>query len=472
MKKFITIICLLMFSLLLVACGSSTKGTNNGNVTEPQKKSIYKEAGAQKIVIYTRTFEEWHQKWLSNLVNDFNADLTDGIQVEVKFYTEDTYPDALVVARENGKAPDIFISTYGDLYTNYNNNWCAPIEEYLTDAQKEDFFEGALNMVSYGGHMMAYPWNLEPGSLLFYRKDLLESAGVTSVPKTWDELYAACEKIKPNLSRGKYCLGVPLGQIECSWVSYGLQMNTTGGLALNDDWSETRIDHEGYKDIAEFFYTLYKNGYSPIAGITDEGYTDIVEALCDGKVAMTFAGSWSVSYIYDYLTEEEDKKIIDQIGVAPIPTKEGKQDIATSSNGGWCYCISQASKHKDMAAKVLNYMFAQSPEITAQYFIAAYNSKSPTSKSVKDYLDTITVVTPAEWIQVINDVASKGFPEAIYPWDIASEVGGIFATMELNAKTDTFESLYAKALLTAKSNIATVMSRSNFPKNPRLTEKE
>ena len=468
MKKFISLMFLLMVSLVLVACGG--EGTNGESKTE--KEVTYVEPGAQKITIYTRTFEEWHQKWLRKLVNDFNSDLEDGIQVEVKFYTEDTFADALVVARENGKAPDIFISTYGDLYTNYNNNWCSPIDEYLTDAQKNDFFDGALDMVTYGGHMMAYPWNLEPGSLLFYRKDLLANAGVTSIPKTWEELYAACAKIKTGLSRGKYCLGLPLGQTECSWVSYGLQMNTTGGLALNDDWSETRIDNEGYKDIARFFYNIYYNGYAPIAGITDEGYVDIVEALCDGKVAMTFAGSWSVSYIYDYLTEEEDKAIINQIGVAPIPTRDGNQDIATSSNGGWCYCISKASKHKDMAAKFLNYMFVDSAEVTAQYFIAAYNSKSPTQQSVKDYLDSITVVTPSEWIQVINDVASKGFPEAIYPWDIASEVGGIFATMQLNAKTDTFDSLYSKALLTAKSNIATVMSRSSFPKNPKLEENQ
>ena len=50
------------------------------------------------------------------LVNDFNADLTDGIQVSVNFFTQANYATALTTSRENGRAPDLYMATYAELY--------------------------------------------------------------------------------------------------------------------------------------------------------------------------------------------------------------------------------------------------------------------------------------------------------------------------------------------------------------------
>lgn len=453
MKKKFLVVLLIVLLFTLCSCQQNTT-----NIT-------YVEEGATKITVYAREFEQWAKDHLKSLANDFNKDLTDGIQVEVKFYTQDTYSDALTVARENGKAPNLYMSTYGDLYTNINANHCAPITSYLTEEAKSDILPTCLDMVTYDDEIYAYPWNMEPGSLLFYRKDIFKQAGIEKIPTTWDELYDACEKISKILERGQYCIGLPLGSSECTWVTYGLQQNTTGGLALDSSWTKVLIDSDGYKDLAQFFYNIFINGYAPTASLTSEGYTYIVDALCTNNLAMTFAGSWCAAEIYDY--SENDMNVVNNIGIAPIPTIDGDQSKCTSANGGWCYCISKESKNKDKAAKFLNWMFTDNTERTASYFIAAYNSKAATSYSVKSYLETYKSDVPTEWIQVINDVASKGIPEATYPWDISLEVGKIYETMELNCKTAGFESLYSKALQTAKNNISTIMSRASFPKNPK-----
>lgn len=458
--KKISIIAILILTLVsLSACGGNK-----------ESEVIYVEEGATKITVYAREFEQWARDHLESLVNEFNKDLTDGIQVNVKFYTQDTYADALTVARENGKAPDLYMTTYGELYTNIQNKNATDISSYLSEAAKEDILDTALELVTYDDKVYAYPWNLEPGTLLFYRKDMLQAAGVTKAPTSWSELLDACAKIKPTLNRAQYCIGLPLGGTENAWVTYGMQQNTTGGLALDDSWKNHRLDNEGYKQIAKLFYDVYSNEYAPTAGLTSEGYTYIVDALCDGKLAMTFAGSWCVAEIYDYTNN--DLSMVEKIGVAPIPTINGDQSGTTSANGGWCYCISEQSKNKDKAAQFLNWMFTESAERTAQYFIEAYNSKAPTSQSVKDYLDTTESNVPSEWTAVINEVAAKGIPEPIYPFDIALEVGKILERMQLQCQTEDFEPLYAKAVNEAKNNIETIMTRSTYPSNPKFKESE
>lgn len=464
MKKivlFLLVGTVLFANLMLASCSCSK---NNGKGDD----KIYVEEGATKVTIYSRDFEAWYQSHMKKLVNEFNKDLTDGIQLDIKFFSESTYSQALTVARENNKAPDIFIDTYANIYANKVAGYCEELNPYLSDKAIDDLIDSCREMVTYDDKIYAYPFYVEPGSLLFYRKDILQKAGITSVPKTFDELYAACENIKPLLRRGQYVMGLPIGSAECTWVTYGLQQNCTGGLVVDDSWMNSRINEPGFKDIAEFFYNMFQNKYCPEAAVSADGYTYIVDALCDETLAMTYAGSWCIAEIFDYT--ENDMDIINNIGIAPIPTKSGDQSITTSANGGWCFNISSASKKKDLAAKVINWLFTENTERTAQYFIEAYNSKSPTTKSVKKYLDSKTFNVPSEWVKVVNDVAEKGIPEPIFPWDISNQFGIILEYMELNATTKTFKNAYEEALAQANANIATIMNRGNYTPNPNYKE--
>ncbi len=439
--------------------------------TTPSEE-VYVEEGATKITIYAREFEKWAKDHLTGLVNEFNKDLTDGIQVSVNFFTESNYPTALMTSRENGRAPDIYMSTYAELYNSHiQGNHAAAIESYFTEEELNDIIPSFKEMCTYNDHLYAYPWNVEPGSLFFYRKDMLKQAGVNKVPSTFEELYDACEKLVNSgvVRKGQYACGLPLGSYEATWVTYGLQQNMTGGLMLEDDWKTLRLNKEGsaqgFKDIAEFFYNMYSNNYSQTAALTSEGYTYIVDAICDGTLAMTYSGSWGFAEIFDYLGDDLD--LVEQIGVAPIPTLSGDQTKTTSSNGGWCYVMSEESKHKDLAAKFMKWMFTEDVERTGEYFIKAHYSKSATSKSVQDYLKTTKLNVPQDWFDTCNEVASLGIPEATFPWDIGQEFGKIIETMELNCKKDTFEGLYAKALNVAVNNCETIMSRQSYPRNPK-----
>ena len=404
-----------------------------------------KESGATIITMYLRNFEDWSNEYMNKRVKEFNSNLNDGIQLVVKFFEDEAYTDAFKVAKENHSAPDIFVCSYGNIYHDIVETGDGiPLETVIKQEYIDDISANIKPMVTYDGHLYGYPQLSEPSSIFFYRKSMLEKAGVTKCPSTWDELLDACSKIKPTLKRGQYCVGIPIGQA-LSWSTYGLQYNMTGGLALNDDWTESRVGtEEGFKEIAGLWYDLYGNGYVPNGAISPKGsYNDIIEGMMMNKVAMTFAGSWSIAEImHTYVDQKDD------VGVAVIPTKDGDTSKVTASNGGWTYCISSQSdqEHQQKAAKVIEWFFAEDPARTAGFFEAAYYSKAAVTESVKAYISEHVDDQLKEWTNVINDVASKSIPEATYPWSISVAVGTIFETCGLKADLSKGDSYKTKTI--------------------------
>ncbi len=450
MKKFLSLILVLAMAVgimsAFVGCG--------------EEQAV--EEGATKIVLYARGFDQWANDYLQEQVNEFNKIMDDGIQLEVKFFTDSAYNDAITVARENGSGVDLYMISYGNLWSDVQNELCVPLNELLDQAYFDDLTDAARDLVIYGDTYYAYPTLIEPSAMLFYRKDMLEKAGVTKIPTSWDELYDACAKVKKALNPAQYALGLPTGQA-LGWATWGMQYNTTGGLVLDETWKQIRIEEPGYRELAEFFYDCYKAGYVPTQQLTAQGYNDIINALCQNKLAMTFAGSWSVAEIMNTYPTMADK-----IGIAPLPTFDGDQSGITATNGGWAYAIDSTSKNQEKAARVIEWMFCEDAERTAKYFEIAHYSKTAVNKSVQTIIDKADKDVKQEWVDVITQVSATAQPEPLFTWDITSSLMKVFDTVSIYASSSDFDSLYNDALATAKSEITAILSRGNIGENPRL----
>ncbi len=450
MKKLISVILVLAMALGIMGafagCG--------------EKKAV--EEGATTVTLYARSFDQWANDYLQEQVDEFNQIMDDGIQLEVKFFTDSAYNDAITVARENGSGVDLYMISYGNLWSDVQNQLCVPLNDLLDQAYFDDLTDAAEALVVYDDTYYAYPTLIEPSALLFYRKDMLEAAGVTEIPTTWDELYEACDKVQGTLNAAQYALGLPTGQA-LGWATWGMQYNTTGGLVLDETWSQIRLDEPGYEELAEFFYTCYKNGYVPTQQLTAQGYNDIINALCQNKLAMTFAGSWSVAEIMNTYPTMADK-----IGIAPLPTYDGNQGGITATNGGWAYAIDATSQNQELAARVIEWMFCENAERTAKYFEVAHYSKTAVNKSVQAIIDQADKDVKPEWVEVITQVAATAQPEPLFSWDITSSLMKVFDTVSIYASSASFQSLYDDAVDKAKGEISGILSRGNVGENPRL----
>ena len=180
---------------------------------------------------------------------------------------------------------------------------------------------------------------------------------------------------------------------------------------------------------------------------------------------MCLGGSWTIARFYNYYPE-----MIDKLGVAEVPTYDGDQSGVTSTNGGWTYVLSGKSgnaKNK-LASEFIRWLLCDT-ENASRYFTAAYNSKAPTTKSLKAYLETNPGEVKPEWVKLVNDVAQKAEPAPRCAWSISNQVGQLFEYMLNHAgENRTFDAMFKEKIKEVKDNIDATISQSGYESNPQI----
>jgi len=218
------------------------------------------EKGATEIKIFTRDFEDWNNELFSQNIRLFNENLTDGIQVRVEYILESAFNDKMTAAREAGNAPDIYIVAYNHIYNEISKGYIEPLNNYISADSIADIADNVVDFVTFDNLCYAYPYFVEPSTMLFYSKSALTRAGVAHplTSWTWDEMLAACELIKSTLSAGKYALGMPLGG-DVGWATWGMLYNQMDGFPITDNWDQSRVNDKRneYIEFLEFYNTIY-----------------------------------------------------------------------------------------------------------------------------------------------------------------------------------------------------------------------
>ena len=414
MKKFFLIASVSAMIFVLFGCTPPADITTN-------VREEYIETDADTITMWVNDFEEWNNQINIKQRMDFNDIQDDNIQLNQVYIEVTSFEDLIRSARETGNVPDIYMVSYGNLYKEVQNGNIKDLTNYFDQSIWDDLTDTAIEGVTYDGKHYAFPILFEPSTLLYYRKDLLQEYGETDqVPTDWDSFMELLGTIKTNISnsetRGLYPFDVPKG-IALAWGTWGLQQMATGGLAITDDWSTSRLLNPGYRQLAEIWDSLYSHQYVPLSS---GDYTEIINDLCMGKLVMTTAGSWSIATIV-----KEYPNLVDQIGVMPMPTFDGNQEVTTATNGGWTYVISDECQNVEAAVDVIKYLVAENQDKTLEYFeVANYSKTSPRTSIqnlIEQSMDSQTTV-PSDWIETVLEVSNYAILEPIYSWDISIAV--------------------------------------------------
>lgn len=422
---------LVLSTLALLASCAPPEG-----ISFPDREEQF-ESGATEISMWMMDFEEWENQINIDQRMNFNDNLTDGIQIKQQYIDTNAFDDMIRSAYESNNVPDIYTVSYGNLYKEIRAGRAIDLTDHFESSTWADLTDTAKEGVCYDDKYYGFPIVMEPSTLLAYRKDLLAQyldEAPTTMPTKWGDFLDLCKDLKDGIKasgkKGLYPFGVPTG-VALAWGSWGMQHAATGGLAITDDWSTSRILEPGYEQLAEVFADLYTKGYVPLSA---GNYTEASFDLADGKNVMTTCGSWSVASIINNYPD-----MVDKIGFAVMPTLDGNQDQVTATNGGWVYVISSECKDVAKAVKVIEYLTAKDTAQTVEYFQKAHYSKFSPRKSVQAILDQsyqTQNVVPAEWVETVNYVASRAILEPIYDWDISVAVEGLFeeAAMGENIK--------------------------------------
>ena len=238
------------------------------------------------------------------------------------------------------------------------NGWLVDLNQYAADDADymvDDIFPAVRNGLSYDGGLYAAPFYAE-SSLVMYRKDVLEEAGLTMPDQpTWDEVAEIARAIDTEdmsgiCLRGKPGwgdLGGPLGTV----------INTFGATwwlaGEGDTIGEAQVDQPEFAEAVNFWVDLLNDAGQEDAA--NASYNECTNQMLDSNSAMWYDASVAASNL-----EADDSPIKGKLGYALAPTKE------TDSSGwlwAWSLAIPQTAPDPDTAWEFISW--ATGPEYLA-----------------------------------------------------------------------------------------------------------
>lgn len=124
--------------------------------------------------------------------------------IEVKFRaTYESYEDGTnSVLREavSGDLPDVTMQGLNRQQILVDKGIAKSLEPFIAqeaDFEKDGYHEAMLSLSTFNGSVHGLPFSVSL-PVGYYNMDILASAGIDTMPTTWDEVIAACETMKAN----------------------------------------------------------------------------------------------------------------------------------------------------------------------------------------------------------------------------------------------------------------------------------
>lgn len=227
--------------------------------------------------------------------------------------------------------------------------WIAPLDDLVPAAEREKFFPGPMAGATYQGKAYAVPWYVSVAGL-FYRKDLLDKAGLKP-PTTYEELIAAAKKIKEDPANANlYGFDWQGAQYEGGSVNFLEFIWNSGGNAVDKDNKVVLNSPESLKGFQLMYDLIHTNKTSPI-DVTTWQETESRTAFSEGR--SIFHRNWLSDY--KLLLDASKSKVADKFGVVPLPSATAGKS-GSSALGGWTVALNTYSKNPKEAAEVIKFL--------------------------------------------------------------------------------------------------------------------
>lgn len=146
------------------------------------------------------------------------------------------------------------------------------------------------NQVASGDQVLAIPQDSGPMGNL-YRKDIMEAAGVSEPPATWDEYRSAAEKVRANTD--SYISNLPSGQAG-QWLALLWQAGAKPFGYDGENTVSVDVNGDRAKEVVAYWQDLIQRDLvSTDADFTDEWY----QGLNQGRYAGWLTAAWAPVFL-------------------------------------------------------------------------------------------------------------------------------------------------------------------------------
>ena len=222
------------------------------------------------------------------------------------------------------------------------------LNELKTDAayDVDDLLPAMRNGLSVDGKLYAAPFYGE-SSMLMYRKDLTDKAGITFADRpTWEQVRDAAAKIH-DPKNGVYgiCLrGKPGWGDNTAFIT--TMVNSFGGQWFDMSW-KPQLESKPWHDAVTFYVDLLKK-YGP-PGSSANSFNEILALYNEGKCGMWVDATIAASFI----TDPKQSKVADKVAFAQAPysvTQKGANWL-----WAWALAVPAGTKHAAEAQKFVTW---------------------------------------------------------------------------------------------------------------------
>ena len=290
-------------------------------------------------------------KTYTKLIDKFNKQNKGSFQVTIREMPADTgaYFDKLRTEFQAGGGEIDVIG--GDVIWPIQfaaQGWVQDLSDNFPASEQNKFLPAPIQASIYEGAIYGVPW-YEDAGVLYSRSDLLEQAGYSAPPETWDELKEMALKISQDK-------GIPNGFVfqgknyeggVCDALEY---IRTHGGDVLSNVTSgDVVIDSPEATAGLETYHSMITDGVAPKA-VANMDETISVPVFGNGEAV--FLREWPGTYGDIAGGAYKIKK--EQVAVSPIPVDPGNE--SSSTLGGWTFMINAQTDMPDEAWEFVKFM--------------------------------------------------------------------------------------------------------------------
>lgn len=337
--------------------------------------------------------------WLEPLVPEFE-ELT-GIDVTLEVFPEDQFRQRRLLEVGSGASTlDGYMFMPGQAGAQYlGAGWLRTLDDLVADASitspdldLDDFFGGALGTFETDSGLVGLPLQIE-SSLLFYRKDLFEAAGLDGPPETLEQLaeYAAI------LDVGNVAGFAMRGQGAAATSQIVNLLYSFGGKWMNEDGSSALASPESQAAL-EYYADLLTN-YGP-PGPANLHWAEVMGLYAQGQVAMVFDAN-----VFRSIVEDPDQAlqvVIDNTGYAPLPAGPAGSVPAVLS---WGLSINAASEKPEAAWLFIQWALSRDNQLDALL------TGVPAARESAWEAEEFTSTAPQDWNEASRQSFNAGQPD-------------------------------------------------------------
>lgn len=294
------------------------------------------------------------------------------IEVDFTYLSHKECVDKVMIELSSGSPTyDIVYYDNFDFPTYASPGWLEPQEPWIkrdaADLDVDDFFEGPMDAISYGGKLYGLPVYAECQVLMF-RADLFLKYGVR-VPDTVESLWEAAEKLTLDIDGdGKVDIYGFTGRGDrfYGYILYGFSpfLKGYGGAYFDKNWNPIFNNSAG-KEAAKTYVELLQKFGPPGAG--SYGWHECITMMQQGRAAI-----WQDGASFPRRMENpEESSMVGKFGYAP-PSRGPVKRAGPLYVASWG--MNAKSRHKEEAWQFLKYAYSKEINYTRE-------AGNPTRKS-------------------------------------------------------------------------------------------